>query len=214
MKKIIWQILLGIAIVVLGYLCVDSIMKPQRFIEIKKHRYEIVIQQLKDIRTAQVAFKDVHGEYAATFDTLISFIKNDSVKLVRSIGSLSDDQLEAGMTEAKAIKKGLIIRDTIRVSALDTLFGKDYKIDLLRFVPFSNNTKEFVLKTSKIMTQARVEIPVFEASVSNTVIFGSMYTEYRDIIKEYNGDRLRINKYPGLKVSNVKEANNNVGNWE
>lgn len=214
MKKIIVQILLGCLIVVLGYFCVDSIMKPQKFLVIKKQRHEKIIKKLKDIRKAQVAFKDVKGVYAHNFDTLINFVKYDSIKMVRSIGSLSDDQLEAGMTEEKAIEKGLIIRDTIRISALDSLFGKDYNIDHIKYVPFTKNEVEFKMGATKIMTEAKVEVPVFEARVSNTEIYRDIYDEFEDEIREENGKRLRLKKYPGLKVGDIKEANNNVGNWE
>lgn len=214
MKKIIVQILLGCAIVVLGFLCVDSIQKPQKFRVIKKQRYDLIIKNLKDIRKAQIAFKDAHGAFASNFDTLINFVKNDSIKLVKSIGSLTDDQLEAGMTEVEAIKKGLIIRDTIRVAALDTLFGKTYPIEKLRYVPFTKGKHEFKMGASSVETDAMVTIQVFEARVSNTVIFEDVYDEYRAEILEENGNRMRINKYPGLKVGDIKEANNNVGNWE
>ena len=37
---------------------------------------------------------------------------------------------------------------------------------------------------------------------------------HEDAILEENGERIRLNKYPGLKVGSVQEANNNVGNWE
>ncbi len=67
---------------------------------------------------------------------LSASFKNDSIKIVKSIGSLSDDQLEAGMTETEAIKKGIIIRDTLRVSALDTLFGKTYPIEKIKICSF------------------------------------------------------------------------------
>ncbi len=214
MKKIIVQILLGCAIVVLGYLCVDSIRKPKEFREIKKQRYKAIEERLKEIRKAQIAFKDVHGEYASNFDTLINFVKTDSIKIVKSIGSLTDDQLEAGMTESEAIRKGIIIRDTLRVSALDTLFGKSYSIEDIRFVPFTKNMHQFKIGSTKIMTDAMLEVPVFEARVSNTIIFEDIYEEYREEILEENSNRLRINKYPGLKVGDIKEANNNVGNWE
>jgi len=69
--------------------------------------------------------------------SLINFVKYDSLKTVRSIGELTDDQLEEGMTEQDALKKGLIIRATMRVSALEQLFGKNYPIDDLRYVPFT-----------------------------------------------------------------------------
>ena len=122
MKKLIIQILLAGIIIFLGYKCYQSIMIPQRFTEIKKQRYERIAQRLKDIRTAQEAFKGVYGRYTGSFDTLINFIKYDSIKMVRSIGALSDDQLANGMTEAQAIKEGIIIRDTIKVGAWDNVF--------------------------------------------------------------------------------------------
>lgn len=214
MKKIIIQVLLAALIVFLGYQCYNSIMIPQKFTEIKAQRYERIIQKLKDIRTAEMAYKDAHGRYTGSFDTLISFIKHDSVKVVRSIGSLSDDQLEAGMTEAEAIKQGLILRDTMRVSALETIFSKDYPIDNLRYVPFTNKKYEFRLGSSSIKTDSGVEVPVFEASVNNMKIFEDLGEEFKTSLLEENGERQRLNKFPGLKVGDLKEANNNVGNWE
>ena len=86
-------------IVFLGYQCYESIMVPQRFETIKKQRYDRIIQKLKDIRTAQEAYRTEKGKYTASFDTLINFIKYDSVKIIRSIGQLTDEQLEAGMTK-------------------------------------------------------------------------------------------------------------------
>lgn len=214
MKKIIIQVLLAALIVFLGYQCYNSIMIPQKFTEIKAQRYERIIQKLKDIRTAEMAYKDAHGRYTGSFDTLIYFIKHDSVKVVRSIGSLSDDQLEAGMTEAEAIKQGLILRDTMRVSALETIFSKDYPIDNLRYVPFTNKKYEFRLGSSSIKTDSGVEVPVFEASVNNMKIFEDLGEEFKTSLLEENGERQRLNKFPGLKVGDLKEANNNVGNWE
>ena len=38
----------------------------------------------------------------------------------------NNEQLEKGMTEKEAVKKGLIRRDTVWVTAVDTLFGKGY----------------------------------------------------------------------------------------
>lgn len=214
MKKLIIQIVLGIAVVVLGYLCVDSIMKPLEFEKEKNRHEERVIQRLKDIRTAQEAYKGLHGIYTASFDTLIHFVKYDSMKVVRAIGDLTDDQLEAGMTELEAIKKGFIIRDTIRKAAIDSLFGKDYPIDDLRYVPFTNRKHEFKMMTNTIYTDSGYEISIFEAKAPNTVIFEDMMEKYKTFIEEENWKKKSFNKYPGLKVGSIKEANNNVGNWE
>lgn len=214
MKKLIIQIILAGVIVFLGYKCYQSIMIPQRFTEIKKQRYDRIIQRLTDIRTAQEAYKGIYGSYTGSFDTLINFVKYDSIKVVRSIGSLSDDDLEKGVTEAQAIKEGKIIRDTVKVNALEKIFSKDYPIDNLRYVPFTKNKHQFWMKASKLTSDSGLDVPVFEARVSNMKIFEDIRDEYNEQLLEENGERQRLKKYPGLKVGDLEEANNNVGNWQ
>ena len=115
MKKLIIQIILAGIIIFLWLLnATKSIKIPQQFKVIKEQRYARIADRLKDIRTAQEAYKGVYGKYTGSFDTLINFIKYDSVKVVRSIGSLSDEDLEKGITEAQAIKEGRIVRDTVK----------------------------------------------------------------------------------------------------
>lgn len=214
MKKLVIQIVLAGIIIFLGYQCYNSIMIPQRFTELKKARYDKIIQRLKDIRTAQDAYKGVYERYTGSFDTLIHFIKYDSVKVVRSIGSLSDDDLEKGITEAQAIKEGRIIRDTVKVSAWENVFTKEYPIDELRYVPFTRHKHEFRMGASSVITDSGVEVPIFSAWISNMQIFEDVRDLYNDQLLEENGERERLKKFPGLKVGDLKEANNNVGNWE
>ena len=212
--KPVLQILLAFAIVAFGYLAYQSIMKPIKFGEIKKERYEKIINQLQDIRKAQNAYKDVNNKYTGSFDTLISFIKTDSMPMIKSIGSLTDEQIEAGMTEREAVVKGFITRDTIMVSALETTFDNSYDIENLRYVPYTQEQSEFKMAAGVIVTGSNVTVQVFEAKVSNMVIFADLRDEYLDELKEENGNRIRINKYPGLKVGSLEEANNGAGNWE
>ena len=54
----------------------SSINGPIKFNQVKNDRYTQVIDRLKDIRTAQIAHKDVNGFYANNFDSLVSFIDN------------------------------------------------------------------------------------------------------------------------------------------
>ena len=204
MKKLIIQIILAGIIIFLGYKCYESIKIPQQFKVIKEQRYARIADRLKDIRTAQEAYKGVYGKYTGSFDTLINFIKYDSVKVVRSIGSLSDEDLEKGITEAQAIKEGV----------LETIFNKDYPIDDLRYVPFTKRKYQFNMGASSMFTDSGVEVPLFQAWISNTYIFEDIEDQYKDEILQENGERKRLKKYPGLKVGDLKEANNNVGNWE
>lgn len=213
MKKV-FQILLAIAIVVLAFLSYQSIMKPIEFGKIKKQRYDRITEQLKDIRKAEGAYKEVNGKYTGSFDTLINFIKTDSMPLIKSIGSLTDEQVDAGMTEKEAVIKGFITRDTIMIAALDTVFGKEYAIENLRFVAYTKGKSQFKLGATVFVTGSNVKVQVFEAKVSNMDIFADIMEEYHEEILEDNGNRIRLNKYPGLKVGSLEEANNNAGNWE
>jgi len=213
MKKV-FQILLAIAIVVLAFFAYQSIMKPIKFGKIKDQRYDRIIEQLKDIRKAEGAYKGVNGKYTGSFDTLINFIKTDSMPLIKSIGSLTDEQVEAGMTEKEAVQKGFITRDTIMIAALDTVFGKEYAIENLRFVPFTKGKTQFKLGAGVFVTGSNVKVQVFEAKISNMDIFADIMDDYHEEILEENGNRIRLNKYPGLKVGSLEEANNNAGNWE
>ncbi len=208
MKRII-QVVLLIAIVVLAYLIWESIQTPIRFNKEKDIRYAATIQRLKDIRTAQLAFKDEFGRFTASFDSLIQFVESDSMKLVKAIGSIPDDLLAQGWTEAIALKEGIITRDTIKIAIKDTLFADDFVAADLRYVPFTENV-QFEMATGTVLTGS-VNVNVFEAKVSNDLLLHGLNEQ---LIINLN-DRMKTSKnYPGIKVGDLNEANNNAGNWE
>ena len=205
------QALLIIAIIFLGYLCVESINKPVRFqreYDFRKHK---VIDRLVNIRTAQVAYKSVYSQYTGSFDTLINFIRTDSLPMIRMEGTLTDSMIEAGISEAQALKMGMIRRDTTRISAIDSLFhGKLALIDSIEYVPFSNGVK-FELGSTFLNTASGVKVTVFEAKTPNDVFLKGL--DRQEIIN-LNDLAKKIDKYPGVKVGSLEEANNNAGNWE
>ena len=210
MKTAIQIALIAIAIL-LGYLIFNSVQRPIEFEKAKKERYDATVQRLKEVRKAQMAYKDVNGKFTGDWDTLISFVKHESLPLVRKIGMLTDSMIEAGWTEETAIKKGRIIRDTIRVSVLDTLFGRSFPIDQLKYVPVQDTIVEFHLGATVITTGSGVKVPIFEAKAHNNTILKNLD---KQLVINLN-DKARTNgKYPGLKVGSLTEANNNAGNWE
>lgn len=208
MKKVI-QIVLALLIVVLAYLIWESIQTPIRFNKEKDKRYAATIQRLKDIRTVQVAYKDEYGKFTASFDTLINFIKHDSMKLVKAEGSISDELLEQGWTEEIAVQEGLIIRDTVRIAIKDTLFPKDYNADVLWKVPFTESDS-FEIATANL-TVSKLNVNVFEAKVHNDVLLHGMD---RQLVVNLNDLMKNSNNFPGVKVGDILEPNNNAGNWE
>lgn len=204
MKKLI-QIGLFILIVVLGYLLVESIAKPIRFKKEQTARYDVVIQKLKDIRTAQMAYKDAYGEFTGSMDTLINFVKYDSLKLIYKEREIPEEML-GKITEKEAVLKGIIIRDTIPVSVLDSIYADGYPIDSLRYIPFSDG-KEFAMKAGEVVTGSKLKVKVFEAKAPSKHILKGL--DMQQIINLNDGW-----EYKGLKVGSLEEANNAAGNWE
>jgi len=205
------QILLFIVAVVLAYLIYQSIQRPIDFDKAKEARYDVTIERLKDIRKAQLAYKDVYGRFTGSWDTLIDFVLHDSVRNVRKVGELTDSMIEAGISEKKAIQMGLLIRDTIKESVLESVFGKGYDANQLRYVPVPDTQAEFHLGATVITTGSGIKVPVFEAKAHNNTILKSLDEQ---LVINLN-DLARTNeKYPGLKVGSLTEAINNAGNWE
>ena len=96
------RILLGLAICLLVYLCVWSVVTPIKFEQTRELREPQVIANLVDIRTAAVEFRAQNGRYTDSIDSLLLFVKNGKKKEVLKEGALTDKQLEAGLTEHKA----------------------------------------------------------------------------------------------------------------
>jgi len=222
------KVLLSISIVLLSYMLIMSVMTPIRFEETKNSREKVIIKRLMDIREAEVEFKDQKGRYTASFDTLVSFIKNSKKKMVLKEGALTDKQLEAGLTEASAVKivkKGNLqeiaanglqgfIRDTAYVNMLEAIFPTEYTaqtIDQLGIIPFSNNEK-FELKVKNDYVNSNgIKIPLLEASaLYKTYLFDLDHQEVLNVIDMQE----QLFRFPGLKVGSVDEPNNNAGNWE
>lgn len=199
--KTVYQILLLIAIVVLSYFVYESIMSPIRFNKSKDKRYAKTIERLKDIRTAQLAYRSENNKFTGSFDTLIDFVKHGEFRVVRQIGSLDD---------SVAVAKGLVIRDTVRIGVKDSLFAPGYPIDSLRFVPFTGGA-EFELGAGDLETGSGLSVKVFEAKVHNDVLLKGLN---RQLVINLNDLRKKLERYPGLQVGSLTQATNHAGNWE
>jgi hypothetical protein len=205
------NIVFAVIIVILAYFLFESIMEPIRFNREKDAREAAIKERLIDIRTAQETFKSVKGYYTGSFDTLITFLKTDSLPLVFKRGSLTDDMIASGITtEKEAVKKGLISRDTSYIPVRDSIFKAGYPVDDLRYVPGMDKT-EFQMAAAKVMTTSMVLVNVFEAYVKNDVFLKDLD---RQLVVNYNEQRTKTTGFPGMKVGDVKVPNNNAGNWE
>jgi len=204
------NILLGLVIVILAYLLYESIMDPIRFNKEKDIREAAVKEKLIDIRSAQVLYRSKYGRYTGSFDTLINFIKYDSLPVVFRRGQVTDDMIANKIDEIEAIKRGLIVRDTTFIAINDSIFSITYPIDSIRYVPYTNGA-QFELAAKSLVTGSMVVVQVFEASVLNNILLQGLD---KQLIINYNALRLEISKFAGMRVGNISEPNNNAGNWE
>lgn len=227
MKTVINILLIG-AIALLSYFCVMSILTPIKFDEEKEAREKVIIAKLVDLRKAEVEFKEKNGDYTASLDTLVMFLKSNKKKTVLKEGSLTEKQLESGLTEKSAaaiVRKGNMKeiiaaglqnfrRDTAYVNMIQALYEGKYtedNIDQIKYVPYSDNVMFDVKVNKSYYNSSNIRIPLFEAS-----------TPYEVYLKDLNRQEMlnkidmqeKLEKFPGLKVGSVDEPNNNSGNWE
>ena len=197
------QLLLWPVIIILAWLVYRSPISLKEFQEESNYRKSAVIQDLKDIRTAQIAFKDKYRVYANDFNSLLSFVKNDSLTVVNAVGETPDS-----LTEDQALKQGIISRDTIFVPVFQTIFNTDYlanrdnrfpfDLDMLSKVPFSNET--YNIESGNI-EKGKVTVQVFEVSTT----FGTFLNGL-----EATNKGIDLNKF--IKVGSMSYASIN-GNW-
>lgn len=226
--KTVFRVLLTIAIFVMGYLCVMSILTPINFNKTKDFREKAIIQRLMDIRQAEIEFNKQYGHYTADADSLVNFVKNGQVPIVLKVGTLTDDQMKNGLTEKKVAaillkgnKKEIedngltgFRRDTSYVSVYDKYFKDQYPLEKLQklvVVPYSHG-KNFVLKTRMYKNaKSGIIIPLFEADAPYEYYLSDLNEQQ---LVNLEDTQTKLGKYCGLKVGSVDEPNNNAGNWE
>ena len=89
MKKVI-QIVLALLMVFLIFVVYKQITTPLKFQKEVAFRSAAVIDRIKDIRTAERAYKQANSVYTGNFDSLINFVLNDSLTYERAFGSADD----------------------------------------------------------------------------------------------------------------------------
>ncbi len=211
MKKVI-QPLLIISIIVLGYLIVESIMRPIRFHREVDEREQAAISRLKDIREAQKAYKDVYKRYTGSFDTLQTFLRQDSFRVTKAIGTIPEEWLdELGLEKARerAIDEGVIIRETTSRSVKDSLFGRTYPVDSMKYVPYTDG-KEFEIESSEVETSSNLQVQVVEVKSYYEDLLKGLNEQ---LIANYVDQRVTMTGFPGIKFGSLEEGTLS-GNWE
>lgn len=227
LKGLLTWFILPVIIIVLAYLIVASVMEPVNFNKERAAREKVAIQQLKDIRTLQEAYKSENGKFVSTVDSLKAFYETGKVKVVFQVGS-ADDSVAVLHTAAvkranrritdqqlfdmyNAGDKNLVFRIESQIPVKDTLFNNrpDFDINKLSVIPFSDGDPVEMQATVKMVSG--VKVPLFEASMPYKSLLKGLDNQLRINL---DAERNDTGRYPGLKVGSITAPNNNAGNWE
>jgi hypothetical protein len=158
----------------------SSINGPIKFNQVKNDRYTLVIDRLKDIRTAQIAHKDVNGFYANNFDSLVSFIDKGIFTVIEKRDS---SYLEYNRTYRIDMLKEVEIIDTLGfVPVKDSLFGDNESYKIMAKVPIEGTDSEFSIKAD-IIDKNGYQVPVFEVKVKKDIV---LFDQNKDLLDQEN----------------------------
>ena len=194
-KKI--HIGLWVLVAALGFALYSTIMNPIRFNKEKEIRSVDVIERLKDVRKAQIAFKEVNRIYARNFNELIPLIDTGKFTIVQR----RDEELKYYNEVYREFQlKDTTFTDTLGfVSIKDSIFGSNYTLENLRFIPHGNGS-EIQLRAGRI-NSGNLNVQVFEARVPK-----------EDYLNGLDDDLVK-NTAKDLVVGSMNSAKIN-GNWE
>ena len=202
------QVVLWIASIFFAYKIYDAISGPIRFNEIKNDRYAKVIDRMKDIRTAQIAHKDVKGEYASNFDSLVKFIDEGIFTLIEKRDS---SYLQYDRTYRIDMLREVIVIDTLgSVPVKDSLFKDTDRYKNMAYIPIEGIEDSTFQINAKIINKNGYKVPVFEVKISkNTLLFD----QDNELVVQEN-ETVSVDGVNGPEI--VLGSLNNVstnGNW-
>lgn len=242
MKKVT-EILLAVVIVVLCYVIFKQIQGPVQFEKVAANHTAVVIKKIKDIRTAQQAYRDVYGKFTDNWDELVRFILKDTIEYKSEIYDENNLENAAILEQLRKADKNWKNEKIVRVAVKDTIFDiKDkaaYKLSEaeirnLPYIPFTDQ-KKFELDTATIATSG-LQIPVVRCHAAyidfldtdkyNQEVWNLLADEYNRFaaqspdtdLKEMGlkqaADEGKISiRQFGVTFGSLETATNEAGNW-
>ncbi len=205
-------VVLWALIIYLGYINVQSIYEPLQFNKTKNKRYAVIIENLKDLRSSQLAHRQVTGKFQPNFDNLVKFIDTAEFTITqRRDSSIIDKELTrryGGVTTYRDI----IVIDTLGfVPVKDSLFKNSDRYKTMINLPEDAGEPGSKFKMNAgFVERNNVKVPVFEIKVDKDVV---LYDQNKDlIIQEKEVVSVDGVNGPSLKVGSMDEVNTN-GNW-
>jgi len=200
------MIALWISIISLAYMTFMSVYGEIQFNKLKKERYKVVIETLKDIRDSQLAHRTVTGKFEGNFDNLIKFIDTAQFTITQRREDVEATKRFGGVETMMDI----VIIDTLRFQSVkDSLFGMDPRYKRMMNIPVGKEGAKFELQSGFIELNG-FQVAVFEAKALKEII---LFDQDKGLVNQEN-EVLSVEAVNGdaIKVGSMDEANTN-GNW-
>ncbi len=212
--KLVIQLVLWVVIAFLAWKLYDSIQGPLRFNEVKEARYAKVIQNLKDIQAAELAYKEIKGNFTGSYDSLISFIESAQFAIVQRRDTNYPDQAKNKAFGLDPITGGYfveaILTDTLGFTPVkDSLYKGTDRYKTMMNVPVKGVDAKIDLKAGTL-DKNDTKYSVFEAKIAKDKILG-------DLDKDLLNQEKQVISVDGvngefIKVGSMTEVNT-AGNW-
>lgn len=147
-----------------AYLLVVGIQDPIKFRSELNKRKNVVVEKLEKIRIAQEMHREIKGVYAKSFDDLSAVLGSDSIPFVVLLADPADPT-----------NPDKFITEYVFANALDSLTALGIDLENLKFVPYTDRTKEFTLAADTVTYQS-TKVPVVECMTRWSEFMG----EYAD----------------------------------
>ena len=192
---------------VLVFAIYNSINSPIEFNMVKNERYLKVIDRLKDIRNAQVAFKSVNGIYSNDFEELVKFVDSAQFTIVQKRDS---SYMQYDRVYRIDMLREVIVVDTLGyVSVKDSLFSKTDSYKYMASIPIEGIDEKFKLKAD-VIDKNGYNVPVFEVRVSKDLI---LFDQNKDLItQEKQTVSVDGVNGPDIVLGSLSDVSTN-GNW-
>ncbi len=192
-KRTIFNILMFLLILFLGFVLYKQIQEPIAFQQSKNLREKAVIDRLVKIRKAQEAYRGVTGKFAPSFEALTETLKTGKFMRIQVYGDIDDPTQKN------------IRFDTTYMPAMDSITTMGIELDGIDMVPYGDGAK-FDIKADTV---------TYQSALVDVVMVG---TAYEIFMGEFKGAKFKKydEKYDPKKKIKFGDLSKPIltGTWE
>lgn len=192
--RLITNLVLIALVIALVWVLINSIQEPIAFKAEKEKRETAVVDKLTKIREAQKYYRDVTGEFAPNFDTMVQVLKTGKIQKISVYGNPDDPNAETALRY-----------DTTYESAMDYVNKLGLNMDSIAYVPFGNGQKFDI--DADTLTYQKTLVSVTQVGIRRNKFMGK-YGDEKYAMYDQLYEPTSLIKFGNMNAPNLS------GNWE